>query len=144
MYSKETNYDPTFGGTRVGIWIGLSGEMIKSNEGESYPKWTWQDGFPTAYTRWGANEPNLEILKKDPRACVYIDKGRFQGSRSELKFFSDRNWYVADNCEYKQAFVCKSNIAEVDLSPPKDDRGDFLDCPKGSGLIQDIKIVFFK
>ena len=47
-------------------------------------------------------------------------------------YFSDRNWYVAENCEYKQSFVCKANIAEVDpWNDAKDDRGDYLDCPPG-------------
>ena len=74
MYSKETNYDPTFGGTRVGIWIGMTGQIGTSSEGNQYYKWTWQDGFPAAYTRWGANEPKLENIKGE-RGCVYIDKG---------------------------------------------------------------------
>ena len=32
LYSKETNYDPTFGGLRKGVWIGLSG--YKTSEGQ--------------------------------------------------------------------------------------------------------------
>ena len=48
LYSKDTNYDPTFGGTRVGIWIGLSGSTVSSPAGTSV-KWTWQDGFPTGW-----------------------------------------------------------------------------------------------
>ena len=72
LYSKETNYDPTFGGLRKGVWIGLSG--YKTSEGNV--KWKWQDDFPVMFTRWGLNQPNLEDVNLEPsKSCVYIDKG---------------------------------------------------------------------
>jgi len=46
LYSKDTNYDPTFGGTRLGIWIGLTGSKLTTTGGTSI-KWQWQDDFPT-------------------------------------------------------------------------------------------------
>ena len=90
LYSKETNYDPTFGGLRKGVWIGLSGNKSlyckeykfwilgsKSVEdGKEHTRWNWQDEFPVAFTRWGLNQPNLNDLNTAPaKSCVYIDKG---------------------------------------------------------------------
>merc|ERR1719355_377586 len=68
LYSKETNFDPTFGGSGApGIWIGLSGYQMQSESGSgSFIKWSWKDGFPTAYTRWGPNEPKLENIPTGP------------------------------------------------------------------------------
>ena len=72
LYSKETNYDPTFGGLRKGVWIGLSG--YKTSEGNV--RWKWQDDFPVMFTRWGLNQPNLGDVNLEPsKSCVYIDKG---------------------------------------------------------------------
>ena len=73
LYSKETNYDPTFGGLRKGVWIGLSG--YKKAEGDI--KWKWADDFPVMFTRWGINQPNFDDINIEPsKSCVYIDKGK--------------------------------------------------------------------
>ena len=72
LYSKETNYDPTFGGLRKGVWIGMSG--YKTSDGNV--RWKWQDDFPVMFTRWGLNQPNLNDVNMEPsKSCVYIDKG---------------------------------------------------------------------
>lgn len=130
MYSKETNYDPTFGGLRKGVWIGLSG--YKTSEGNV--RWKWQDEFPVMFTRWGLNQPNLDDVNLEPsKSCVYIDKGDQPSVSDPLKelclfLFQDRNWFVNAGCDLQQSFVCKANFAPPQ-SRPRDDRGDYGPCP---------------
>ena len=84
LYSKETNYDPTFGGLRKGVWIGMSG--YKTSDGNI--RWKWQDDFPVMFTRWGLNQPNLNDVNMEPsKSCVYIDKGWTKSSRPRSSNF---------------------------------------------------------
>ena len=47
LYSKETNYDPTFGGLRKGVWIGLSGTnaLTTGNSRHDLTSRTQSDGY---------------------------------------------------------------------------------------------------
>ena len=45
-YSQETNFDPTFGGNRLGIWIGLKSKSVKNEGSPDQIVWSWNDGFP--------------------------------------------------------------------------------------------------
>ena len=111
FHSAETNFDPTLGGLN-GMWIGLSAHKTTGND----IRYRWTDEFPTAYTRWGVNQPNSADIKLEPDySCVYIDK--------------DRNWFIDAGCNLRQPFICKANIAKIEPAPPRDDRGDLLPCP---------------
>ena len=68
FHSAETNFDSTLGGLN-GMWIGLSAYKTKENN----IRYSWTDQFPTAYTRWGLNQPNSADIKLEPDySCVYI------------------------------------------------------------------------
>ena len=99
--SDETNRVPiSF------MWIGLT-----RTEQDGQNVLEWDDGYHTAYTHWGINQPSTN-----------------NGMRWTV-MDGDGNWFlVPENLPDQYPFLCQMHLSDIGMEPAEDFRGELLPC----------------
>jgi len=88
------------------LWIGLTrttqnGELVLQ----------WDDGFHTAFTNWGINQPSTNEEMK----WTVMDQ--------------DGSWFlISDHLPVEYPFICQMHIHVNEIVPNEDYRGEQLEC----------------